>query len=104
MLLMLTPDTGLYMHPLHAGDELTLPASMSARWGTTPRGAISAHDIRGLPGPSPVTLNSAAFEEMAAAGQFLEAHEDVFVHPMVAHKHGWALEDVKAVITAGKGF
>ena len=74
---------------------------MSARWPTTPRGALSAHDIRGLPGPTPITVGGAEFDELAATGQLLEAHEDLFVHPMVAHKHGWALQDVRAVIAAG---
>lgn len=52
-------------------------------------------------GLAPVVMSKDEFEAAANAGKFLEVHADLLKHPLVAHRHGHAMEHVKEVIRSG---
>jgi hypothetical protein len=76
---------------------------VSRRWATTPRGRLSGSDLRGLLGPTPVTVDEAEFDRLEEEGELFESHEDLFTHPLIVHKHGVSLTDVQAVVSKGEG-
>lgn len=53
-------------------------------------------------GPQPVVLGKQEFEAAAASGSLLEAHCELFKHPLATHKYGHSMDDLQAVIRAGK--
>lgn len=53
-------------------------------------------------GPPPRVLSKEEFDAAVASGQLLEHHPDLFTHPLAVHRHGHSLEDLQAIIKAGK--
>lgn len=53
-------------------------------------------------GPEPRVLTKEEFDAAVASGQLLEHHTDLFTHPLAAHRHGHSMEDLQAIIKAGK--
>jgi guanylate kinase len=47
-------------------------------------------------------LTKEEFDAAVASGQLLEHHPDLFTHPLAVHRHGHSLEDLQAIIKAGK--
>lgn len=61
-----------------------------------------ASDRAAVLGPPPCVLSKEEFEAAVASGQLLEHHADLFTNPLAVHRHGHSLEDLQAVIKAGK--
>lgn len=91
------------------GDELQLltgnndatapaPTTLAEQEGNEWDAAVDSNPVLG---PAPVVLSKEEFDAAAGSGKFLEAHADMFKHPLVVHKHGHSMEHVKEVIKSG---
>jgi guanylate kinase len=82
------------------GTQAGGPAAAGAK-GSSGGGADSS-DKAAVLGPAPCVLSKEEFEAAVASGQLLEHHADLFTNPLAVHRHGHSLEDLQAVIKAGK--
>jgi guanylate kinase len=53
-------------------------------------------------GPPPRVVSEEEFDAAVVSGQLLEHHQDLFTHPLAVHRHGHSLDDLQAIIKAGK--
>ncbi|KAF8071222.1 GLTP1 [Scenedesmus sp. PABB004] len=67
-----------------------------------PAEGAEAAQLAQVLGPPPEVLSREEFEAAAAGGRLLEAHADLFTHPLVTHRHGHSHEAVREVIKSGK--
>ena len=103
------PDGSLSMQfrsPRPQRDAAGAARPQSTSSSGTSTGGAAASAGAGAPGvappPPPVILDKEEFDAYVSGGRFVEWHPDLFAHPLAAHRTGYTLEDVRAVIREGE--